>query len=304
MNKSRPSPDEGISSPEYFRQCVDYTARQTGFQRALVEKDYYCSILLKHLNRHLPACVMFKGGTCVSKVYSNFYRLSEDIDYSIPTALAASRGTRRDLIGPVKRACSSLAGQLPEIYEIEPLRGFNQSSQYIGVWGYRSCISGIDGKIKVEFGLREPSLMPEVCKPARTLMLNAITGDEAVPGFVVRAMALPEIWAEKARAAMTRREAAIRDFFDLDCAVRNLGLKPAGPAFIRLVRKKLAVPGNEPINLSGERRAELDRQVEAELKPVVRSDDYARFSLERIWNVLIALARTVPNVTQSREEQS
>jgi hypothetical protein len=104
-------------------------------------------------------------------------------------------------------------------------------------------------------------------------------------------MALPEIWAEKARAAMTRREAAIRDFFDLDYAVRNLGLKPADRTFIQLLKKKLAIPGNEPIDLSEDRRAELDRQVEAQLKPIVRTIDFERFDIGRIWSTVQALAQ-------------
>jgi len=262
-------------------------------QRALIEKDYYCSVILAHLAQHLPAHVVFKGETCVSKVYTEFYRLSEDIDYSIPIALSASRGDRRVLIDPVKKVCVSLAAQLAGVLEMETFRGFNQSRQYIGIWGYRSCVSSAEEKIKIEFGLREPSLLPEVNRPARTLLLNAVRGIPAVAPFVVKVMALPEIWAEKARAAMTRRDAAIRDFFDLDYAVRNLGLNPTDKKFVQLLQKKLAVPENEPVNLSEERRAELNRQVEAQLKPVVRTIDFEQFNLEKIWDAVMALAQSI-----------
>jgi len=292
MNDLQKTHKEFTASPDFFRECVDYTARQSGFQRNLIEKDYY-SVILDYLAHYLPEHAVFKGGTCVSKVYTDFYRLSEDLDYSIPIALNASRGDRRVLIEPVKKVCTSLAAQLAGVLEMEKFRGFNQSRQYIGIWGYRSCVSSAEEKIKIEFGLREPSLMPEVNRPARTLLLNAIRGDPAVAPFVVRVMALPEIWAEKARAAMTRREAAIRDFFDLDYAVRNLGLNPRDKKFVQLLQKKLAIPGNEPVNLSEERRSELNRQVEAQLKPVVRTIDFERFDLEKIWNMVAALAQGI-----------
>jgi len=282
-----------MASPEFFRECIDYTARQTGFQRNLIEKDYYCSVILDQMGRHLPAHAVFKGGTCVSKVYTDFYRLSEDLDYTIPIAPEASRAARRELIEPVKKACTSMGAQLAGNLGMEPLRGFNQSKQYIGIWAYRSCVSGDEEKIKIEFGLREPALMPGESRPAQTLLLNGVTGNPAAAPFMVRVMALPEIWAEKARAAMTRREAAIRDFFDLDYAVRNLGLNPGDKKFVQLLQKKLAVPGNEPANLSEERRAELNRQVEAQLKPVVRTIDFEQFDLEKIWNTVTALAQSI-----------
>jgi|LAHU01.1.fsa_nt_gb predicted nucleotidyltransferase component of viral defense system len=280
------------ASPEFFRECVDYTARQTGFRRDLVEKDYYCSVIVAHLTPYLPAYAVFKGGTCVSKVYADFYRLSEDLDYSISTTLDATRDSRRARIDPVKKLCGSPGSQPVGLHEIEPFHGFNQSKQYMGIWGYRSRVSGDEERIKIEFGLREPSLIPDEQRTAHTLLLNPVAGERAVTPFTVRVMALPEIWAEKARAALTRREAAIRDFFDLDYAVRNLGLDPRDKEFIALLRKKLAVPGNEAVDLSGERRAELNRQVEAQLKPVVRTIDFERFDLGRIWDAVTALARS------------
>lgn len=293
MNEFQKFHNELMASSNFFRECVDYTARQTGFERGLVEKDYYCSILLEHLGQHLPEYAVFKGGTCLSKVYTEFYRLSEYLDYSIPIALTMSRGARRKLIEPVKKACCSLGEQLAGIHEIEPFRGFNQSKQYIGVWGYHSCLSGADETIKIEFGLREPSLMPEERRCARTLLLNVVSEEQAMSPFMIRVMALPEIWAEKARAALTRREAAIRDFFDLDYAMRNLGLNPSADGFVQLLKEKLAVPGNEPVNLSNDRRAELKRQVNAQLRPVVRTTDFERFSFERVWDAIATLARSV-----------
>lgn len=65
-----------------FREVVSYTATEMKFLPRLVEKDYFCSLLLEYF---FPLdTLVFKGGTCLAKVYTNFYRLSEDLDFTIP----------------------------------------------------------------------------------------------------------------------------------------------------------------------------------------------------------------------------
>jgi predicted nucleotidyltransferase component of viral defense system len=279
-----------VKSPDLFRECVDYTARQTGFRRELVEKDFYASALLCHLSELLPITVVFKGGTCLSKIYADFYRLSEDLDFTLPLSPDAPRTERRRLIKPVKAACEKLALILPELHELEPLRGANESTQYFGTWGYRSVVTGATERVKIEFGLREPELRPAEDREANTLLQNVVTGIRLISPFNVHVMSLSEVWAEKVRAALTRMQPAIRDFFDLDYALLNVQLRLADTDFQELVRRKLAVPGNGPVNLSAARRVELDRQVEGQLRTVLRPQDFDRFDLPRIWDALVALA--------------
>ena len=124
-----------------FREAVNFTAAQTRFLPRLIEKDYFCTVLLNYLAAADDAWV-FKGGTCLAKVHAEFYRLSEDLDFAIPTPVNATRVVRR---------------------------------------------------------------------------------------------------------ALSRREVAIRDFYDIDYAVRRLDLRPLEPVLIELVRQKLAVPGNDPV---------------------------------------------------------
>ncbi|MBI5503322.1 MAG: hypothetical protein HY899_00865, partial [Deltaproteobacteria bacterium] len=35
--------------PALFREAVNYTAAVTGFSSRLIEKDYFCTVLLQHL---------------------------------------------------------------------------------------------------------------------------------------------------------------------------------------------------------------------------------------------------------------
>ena len=69
--------------PELFREALGYTEASTGFQASMIEKDYYCSLILDRLF-DADTDLVFKGGTCLSKVYTDFYRMSEDLDFVLP----------------------------------------------------------------------------------------------------------------------------------------------------------------------------------------------------------------------------
>lgn len=275
---------------ELFRQALERTARDHGFAAALIEKDFFCSLVLAALTAAAPDYLIFKGGTCLSKVYTDFYRLSEDLDFSISVDPSSSRAERRRLIEPIRTLCAGLSSRLPQISVIEPLRGANLSRQYIQALGYRSRIGWTTARIRVEIGLREPDLMAPQLVPAGTLLSNPLTGRPALSRFPVRVMAEEELWAEKVRAALGRREPAIRDFYDLDYALRSKRLDLSGHDFISLVGRKLAVTGTGPEDLTEKKHAELESQIETDLKPVLRSRDLERFNLSRIWAALTVLA--------------
>ena len=65
-----------------FRDMVYRTATLTGFYAPLMEKDYYLTFILSRINDLSPELV-FKGGTCLNKIYYSYYRLSEDLDFSM-----------------------------------------------------------------------------------------------------------------------------------------------------------------------------------------------------------------------------
>jgi len=282
MTIERPFPHEDA---DQFRSCIAFTAKEKDFAPNLVEKDYFCSLVLSAL----AGCgddLVFKGGTCLGKVFLDFFRLSEDLDFSISLPSQAKRSHRRKTIAPYKSALDALPGQLPGIAIEEALTGRNESTQYVAVVEYASLISPGQGRIKIEIGLRETLLnVPSRC-PVQTLLLNSVTGASVLPPFSFLCINQQEAWAEKARAALCRLEPAIRDFFDLDYAVREEQVDLQLPEFISLVKRKLAVPGNGPVQLTPERRAALERQVQTELHPVLRSRDFRGFELGRIWSAL------------------
>lgn len=275
---------------DLFREAVNFTAAETAFPSRLIEKDYFCSVLLGYL-AVTDGSLVFKGGTCLTKVYAGFYRLSEDLDFAISMAVDASRAERSRRADGVKKAVSALPTALPAFRVVEPVTGANNSTQYAGVVAYASLLSRQQETIKIEVGLREPLLMPVESGPARTLLLDPVSHTPMVAPTRPRCMSKAETFAEKFRAALSRREVAIRDFYDIDHAVRKLGLQPQDEEMVRLVRKKLDVPGNEPVDVSKERLAALRQQLEPQLKPVLRDGNFREFDLERAFQAVVEMAK-------------
>jgi predicted nucleotidyltransferase component of viral defense system len=291
----RPEISSGITAHmdhDLFRQAVNFTSAETKFLPRLVEKDYFCTVLLHYLSEATDNLV-FKGGTCLAKIHSNFYRLSEDLDFTISTQPDSSRSERRRLSAGLKKAFENLSKGLKDFHLVSPLTGSNNSTQYIAIVGYTSLVAPMEETIKIEVGLREPLLTAAMTGQARTILLNPLTGKEMLPTLPIRCISRIEAMSEKLRAALSRREAAIRDFYDIDYAVRKMNLGLLEPEMTELVRKKLAVPDNGPVDVSEKRRAALGKQLDTWLKPVLRARDFAEFDLDRAFTVVAAVASAI-----------
>ena len=282
--------------PALLGQAIELTARETGFNPRLIEKDYFCSVVLEYLAAS-DAELIFKGGTCLAKVHASFYRLSEDLDFSISTEPTASRAERRKRADRLEPVVGDLPKHLPAFQVVQPLRGANESRQYNAVVGYNSLLDSHIEPISIEVGLRELILTAPLQGSARTMLLNPINGKPLVEEYPVSCLSYPEAMAEKLRAALTRKEVAIRDFFDTDYAVRNGTLDIGDRAFLDLLRRKLQVPGTGPVDLSADRMAQLRPQVQAELRPVLREPEISPSST---WNARSGLSMALHGKLNSR----
>ena len=289
MTNSRAQPPRYHEDAALFREAVRFTAAQTGFPAGLIEKDYFCTLMLEHISSSTTA-VVFKGGTCLAKVHAGFYRLSEDLDFAVSVPIGAGRALRRQQADVFRRALRNL----PAAFRLSvPFRGSNNSTQYIGAVEYVSIVGGSEEQIAIEVSLREPLLVAPKTGMARTLLLDPVSGKPGVPEVPVACMAGMEAFAEKFRAALSRREVAIRDFFDIDYAVRKLELAPGDRDLLELIRRKLQIPGNDPIDLGPERLIELRAQLETRLKPVLRPDDFGAFDLDRAFALVRQVAQAL-----------
>lgn len=273
-----------------FREAVNFTASRTGFSSRLIEKDYFCTVLLAYLSDHGGDQLVFKGGTCLAKVYAGLYRLSEDLDFVISIAVDASRTQRRQAVAASKDAVARLADRLDAFTVRQPLTGANNSTQYNGAVEYESPTTGQPESILVEVSVREPLLMAAARMQAKTVLLDPIGGEAMVPDIAMDCIAMDEAMAEKFRAALSRRDVAIRDFYDLDYAVSHLDLAPTDPRLIEMVRQKLAVPGNSPVDVGPARFADLKRQLNTRLRTVLRDKEFQAFDLDQALRLVTAMA--------------
>jgi len=286
---SEPPPLRTHHDPALFREAVNYTTAATGFPSSLIEKDYFCTVLLQHLAGAGRALV-FKGGTCLAKVHAGFYRLSEDLDFVVPTPVDAPRAERSRRAAESKAAVARIGEGASGLRVITALTGADDSAQYVGVVGYSSLLRRQEETIKIEVGLREPLLLPAIRGEARTLLLDPLSGSQLAPTLTMPCLSRQEAMAEKLRAALSRREVAIRDFYDIDYGVRELSLRVLEPELLGLVRQKLEVPGNDSIDVSPDRLATLRLQSESQLKAVLRARDFAEFDLDRAFGTVAEVA--------------
>jgi predicted nucleotidyltransferase component of viral defense system len=272
--------------PLRFRDALTLTEAQSGFSSRLIEKDYYCSLLLQDLSGLFEQGLVFKGGTCLSKVHAAFFRLSEDLDFCVSLQADAARSERRRAFSPIREHLLGSSRRLPFFELADTFEGHNGSRQYVGRFTYGSAVTGELDFIKVEVSLREEILLPPEVLPARTLLRDAHTASPVLSLVNVRALQLREAYAEKMRAALSRRDPAIRDVFDLDHAVQGCLFNHRDRAVLKLLEAKLAVDGNEPADLSETKIALLRGQLESQLRPMIRAQDFVAFDLGRVITML------------------
>jgi len=276
-------------SARRFADALQFTASQTGFSASLIEKDYFCTLILRELRPLFEEGLVFKGGTSLAKVHAGYYRLSEDLDFGFSIKSDATRRARRIAATPIKEHLNSLPAALGCI-KVSEIRGENESRQYRGACSYQSCITGQAETIKVEVSFREPVVESSLLCSAKTILINPLLEKPAVGLIEVRVLSLIETYAEKARAALSRREPAIRDFYDLDFAMQRGIIDLMDHDLLRLLRAKLAIAGNQPIDISDGRLLILRNQINAQLRPVLRPSDFAAFDIDRPIEALRSVA--------------
>lgn len=112
---------------DLFLSAIEFTAAKTGFQPALIEKDYYCSLILHDFSITMGDILIFKGGTLLAKAHAGFYRLSEDLDFSISISHKSTRKDRSQLANKVKPFVNTISDRLPILNIKKELTGSDES---------------------------------------------------------------------------------------------------------------------------------------------------------------------------------
>ncbi len=271
---------------ERFTDTIYQTVKRTGFPAFLLEKDYYLTLILSRVSE-LSEKLIFKGGTCLNKIYYVYYRLSEDLDFSMRLPeYTTTRSKRRKCIQPIKDNIIKFAKQLGLIVDGVEKAGRNESKQYVYNFIYQSVLRPKEMKIKFEIGLRYNPLRDTETKNVQHKFLHPFTGEPLFDGGKVNCFSLNEIVAEKLRAAALRQTIAPRDFYDLDFILRN-GFNLANKEVMNLFKKKLEEDNGDTdfarylINLgrSDDEIKDMRSRVKEELFAVLTPEEQLRFDL-------------------------
>ena len=81
--------------------------------------------------------------------------------------------------------------------------------------------------------------------------------------------------------------------FGLFHGVRKANLDLYDHDFLIMMKKKLEVRGNIPVTISKEYKRELTRQLEGQLRPVLRPGDFHSFNLDEAFELIGRVDRVI-----------
>ena len=139
------------SNKEEFLKILERTSAQTGFPLRMLEKDYFITIILSRINE-LSKELVFKGGTCLSKIYYSYYRLSEDLDFTLRLSGNSTRTIRSNATRPIKEKLKAFLKDFDMSIEGIEKAGHRESTQYIFYLDYDSVVLNKKESIKLEIG--------------------------------------------------------------------------------------------------------------------------------------------------------
>lgn len=269
-----------------FSKLVDQISSLTGFYAPLMEKDYYLTLILSRI-QELSDELIFKGGTCLNKIYYSYYRLSEDLDFSMRLPEPVTRGNRRKSMQRIKDRIEAFARQFGMRIDDTKKAGRNENKQYIYYFVYDSVVQPTEQTIKLEIGLRFNPISPLENKLVQHKFIHPFTKEPLFEGGKVKCLSLKEIVSEKMRAAALRKIIAPRDFYDLDFILRN-GFNLVDKEVIELFKKKIAEDNGDTdlkkyhVNMG---RADIEikdmrSRIEKELFDVLTLDERKNFQLD------------------------
>lgn len=178
-------------------------ARRKGIDLAVMEKDYALTWALKAIysSQALADALVFKGGTCISKIYAENYRLSEDLDFTAYKGAKPTVEGLREELGKAFEQAKKEGG--PEL----KVKDFHSNPGYITFQIQYNAALGQPGSLKLDISLGESVIFASNRLPLR----EKLYGD--IGEFKIHCYALQEIAIEKLRSLFQRGKS--RDYYDI-----------------------------------------------------------------------------------------
>ena len=169
---------ELYKSRQEFQDAVIAVADYYHISPAIVEKDYFVSIVLMNLQKYIPG-VLFKGGTSLSKCFKIIERFSEDIDITLDET-HFTQSNKRKANKAVIDICDELGFEIQNREQVE-LHSHGNYNCYNIEYPVTFSDYGVKPFIKLEMTFIQKAY-PDTTKPVTSLIgeyLIAI-GQEAV----------------------------------------------------------------------------------------------------------------------------
>ncbi len=230
------------------KEFVEYIAGTKGIvQKDLIEKDLLLQQILAQLQRdpYFHDNFVFKGGTCLVKCHLDYYRFSEDLDFSWINQNVFKGKSEKQIRKILSKEIDAI---LSLLQKFTPMLGLDFKSdktnkKYVEhgcsnkfvtfkLW-YNSLITERESFIKLQFNFVELFKYPFHLCAAKTLTelpkeLEFLFPDQAVlfkQPIKLQVYDLREILLEKSRAVLTRQDIKARDFIDLYFITEYLNTK-------------------------------------------------------------------------------
>ncbi len=245
-----------------------------------LEKDFLLTLILIKFGEHYSDLI-FKWWTCLNKIYFPYFRLSEDLDFVINTELWRS-GRKRLLKHYEENFINDLL-QLNITIKQERTK-FDEYKLAMFVFEYASTLDNSLQTIKIDISLKKNLILPSVQKSIKAIYKDSVLEEPFFDDHTLQCIDIKESLAEKIRAGLTRKEPAIRDFFDIRYVKNNSPFDFEESIFKNLVKSKLQEVSFEyTIDWMYDL---LEQQVITDLKPVL--NDTYDFNLHEIYQFVLS----------------
>jgi predicted nucleotidyltransferase component of viral defense system len=162
--------------------------------------------------------LVFKGGTCLRKLYFNDYRFSEDLDFTASEEIVIEKLTQvmQSVINLIYNNVGIKFGEIihkPQLFN-DILMGYELNLPFIGAKHSREKKNLIGSKylptIKIDITTKEKIMLT----PVQTIIYHPYTDNKEINSKVT-AYCLEEIFSEKLRSLLQRSYTSSRDYYDL-----------------------------------------------------------------------------------------
>lgn len=220
------------------KDFVNEVARTQNVKRAdLIEKDLILHQVLFDLskNKFFRDNFAFKGGTCLAKCYLDYFRFSEDIDFTWKDQSVFEGKSQKE----VRRYLSATIDSIGEIFEeiakarVLDFRCHKEDRTYVELTGGdKTCTFKVwyqsEVLVRKSFLKVQMNFVEKLCYPFKNAELKSLVSgnhkelvmlypeyEEYTQKISLDLYDCHEILAEKIRAILTRKGTKARDFLDV-----------------------------------------------------------------------------------------